>query len=134
MSRTGFLTAYSLEQFEVLHAGTHLDEVYVLEEGRCSVFMISVTMGEPVARQASEQVETLAAHPLEGVGGSAGLERTAAQQGSTGCLDALGAIGDLLSLSMLQGPAMTAKLPPPIFTPSTSMTLSSGWNLRLAFL
>ena len=43
-----------------------------------------------------EQVETLAAHPLEGVGGSAGLERTAAQQGSTGCLDALGAVGDLL--------------------------------------
>ena len=38
------------------------------------------------------------------------------------------------SLSTEQGPAMTAKLPPPTFTPLTSTTVSSGWNLRLAFL
>lgn len=38
------------------------------------------------------------------------------------------------SLSTEQGPAAMAKLPPPIFTPPTSMTVSAGWNLRLAFL
>ena len=49
-----FLAAHGLEQLKVLHiAGTHLDKVYILEQGRCSVFMISVTMGEPVARRAS---------------------------------------------------------------------------------
>ena len=37
-------------------------------------------------------------------------------------------------VSTEQGPAITWKLPPPIFTPLTSTTLSSGWNLRLAFL
>ena len=38
------------------------------------------------------------------------------------------------SLSTLQGPAITAKWPPPTLTPPTSTTVSSGWNLRLAFL
>ena len=33
-----------------------------------------------------------------------------------------------------QGPAMTEKLPPPIRALPTSTTVSSGWNLRLAFL
>jgi hypothetical protein len=36
--------------------------------------------------------------------------------------------------STLQGPAITAKYPPPILCPATSTTVSSGWNLRLAFL
>ena len=93
-----FLTAYSLEQFEVLHiAGAHLDEVYVLEERQ--MFGVHDLGDDGRAGGTAgqlEQVETLAAHPLKGVGGSAGLERTAAQQGSTGCLDALGAVGDLL--------------------------------------
>ena len=38
------------------------------------------------------------------------------------------------SLSTEQGPAMTAKFPPPIFTSPTRTTVSSGWNLRLARL
>ena len=42
-----------------------------------------------------EQVQTLAAHALKGVGGGAGLECAAAQQGSTGSLDPLGTVGDL---------------------------------------
>ena len=93
-----FLTAYSLEQFEVLHiAGAHLDKVYVLKEGQMfGVHDLGDDGGAGGTAGQLEQVETLAAHPLEGVGGSAGLERTAPQQGSAGCLDALGAIGDLL--------------------------------------
>ncbi len=43
-----------------------------------------------------EQVETLAPHSLEGVGGGAGLECTAPQQGSTCSLDPLCTVGDLL--------------------------------------
>ena len=43
-----------------------------------------------------EQVQTLAAHTLKRVGGGAGLERTAAQQGSACRLYPLGAVGDLL--------------------------------------
>ena len=39
------------------------------------------------------------------------------------------------SLSTEQGPAMTVKRPPPpMGTPDTSTTVSSGWNFRLAFL
>ena len=43
-----------------------------------------------------EQVQTLAAHSLEGVRRGAGLERAAAQQGSTGGFDPLCTVGDLL--------------------------------------
>ncbi len=45
------------------------------------------------------------------------------------------AMGSRPSPSTEQGPAMTWKLPPPILTPwPQSTTVSSGWNLRLAFL
>ena len=37
-------------------------------------------------------------------------------------------------VSTEQGPAITAKWPPPINTPPTLITESSGWNLRFAFL
>ena len=43
-----------------------------------------------------EQIQTLTAHTLKRVGGGAGLERTAAQQGSACRLYPLGAVGDLL--------------------------------------
>ena len=43
-----------------------------------------------------EQIQALAPHSLERVGRGAGLERAAPQQGSTGGLDPLGAVGDLL--------------------------------------
>ena len=33
-----------------------------------------------------------------------------------------------------QGPAIMAKFPPPTLTPDTSITLSRGWNFRLALL
>ena len=38
------------------------------------------------------------------------------------------------SLSTEQGPAMTEKFPPPILALPICTTVSSGWNLRLAFL
>ena len=38
------------------------------------------------------------------------------------------------SFSTEQGPAIMAKWPPPIFTPSHSTTMSSGWNFRLQHL
>ena len=38
------------------------------------------------------------------------------------------------SLSTEQGPAITEKFPPPILAFPTETTVSSGWNLRLAFL
>ena len=37
-------------------------------------------------------------------------------------------------LSTEQGPAITARRLPPTGTPATSTTVSSGWNMRLAFL
>ena len=47
-------------------------------------------------------------------------------------------LGDLeqerSSPSMAQGPAIIARWPPPILTPLTSKTESSGWNSRLASL
>ena len=39
-----------------------------------------------------------------------------------------------LGVSTEQGPAIIMKCPPPIFAPPTSTTVSSAWNLRLAFL
>ena len=92
------LAADGLEQLEVLHvAGTDLDEVHVLKQGQVlGVHDFGDDGGAGGAAGQLEQVEALAAHPLEGVGRGAGLERAAAQQGSTGGLHALGTVGDLL--------------------------------------
>ena len=91
------LTADGLEQLKVLHvAGTHLNEVYILEQGQVlGVHDLGHDGSTGGAACQLEQVEALAAHPLEGVGRGAGLERAAAQQGSTGGLHALGTVGDL---------------------------------------
>ncbi len=80
-----FLAADGLEQLKVLHiAGTHLDEVYVLEQGQVLGVHDLGDDGEAGGAAGQlEQVQTLAAHSLEGVGRGAGLERAAAQQGST---------------------------------------------------
>ena len=93
-----FLAAHGLEQLKVLHvAGTHLDEVHILEQGQVlGVHDLGDDGGTGGAAGQLEQVQALAAHALEGVGRSAGLERTAAQQGSTGRLHTLGAVGDLV--------------------------------------
>ena len=99
MSRTGFfLAAHGLEQLKVLHvASTDLNEVHVLEQGQMlGVHDLGDDGGTGGAAGQLEQVQTFAPHPLEGVRRGAGLERAAAQQGSTGVLHALGAVGDLL--------------------------------------
>ena len=69
-----FLTAHGLEQLKVLHiAGTHLDEVYILEQGQVlGVHDLGHDGSTGGAACQLEQVETLAAHPLEGVGGKCG--------------------------------------------------------------
>ena len=92
------LAAHGLEQLKVLHvAGTDLDEVHVLEQGQMlGVHDLGDDGGTGGTAGQFEQIQALAAHTLEGVGGGAGLEGTAAQQGSTGVLHALGAVGDLL--------------------------------------
>ena len=93
-----FLAAYGLEQLKVLHvAGTDLNEVHVLEQGQMlGVHDLGDDGGTGGAAGQLEQVQTFAPHSLEGVRRGAGLERAAAQQGSTGVLHALGAVGDLL--------------------------------------
>lgn len=91
------LTAHGLEQLEVLHiAGTDLNEVHILKEGQMlGVHDLGDDGGAGGTAGQLEQVEALAAHPLERIRGGAGLECAAAQQGGTGGLDALGAVGDL---------------------------------------
>ena len=93
-----FLAAHGLEQFKVLHvAGTDLNEVHVLKQGQMlGVHDLGDDGGTGGAAGQLEQVQTFAPHSLEGVRRGAGLERAAAQQGSTGFLHALGAVGDLL--------------------------------------
>ena len=93
-----FLAAHGLEQLKVLHiAGTHLDEVYILEQGQVlGVHDLGDDGGAGGAAGQLEQIQALAPHSLEGVGGGAGLERAAAQQGSACRLYPLGAVGDLL--------------------------------------
>ena len=92
------LTADGLEQLKVLHvAGTHLNEVYILEQGQVlGVHDLGHDGSTGGAACQLEQVEALAAHTLKGVRRGAGLECAAAQQGSTRSLHALCAVGDLL--------------------------------------
>ena len=106
------LAAHGLEQLKVLHvAGTHLDQVHVLEQGQVlGVHDLGDDGGTGGAAGQLEQVQTLAAHALEGVGGGAGLECTAAQQRSTGGLHALGAVGDLLFTFNAAGPGDDRKV------------------------
>ena len=88
-----------LEQLEVLHiACAHLDDVHILKQRQ-------VRRGHDLRhdRQAKvalglrEQVQSLRAQALEGVGGGAGLERAAAQHGRAGLFDALGDLRHLLA-------------------------------------
>ena len=92
-----FLAAHGLQQLKVLHiAGTHLDEVHVLEQGQVlGVHDLGHDGGAGGPAGQLQQVQPLAPHPLEGVGGGAGLERAAPQQGSPGGLHPLGTVGDL---------------------------------------
>ena len=93
-----FLAANSLEQLKVLHiAGTYLNQVYVFKQGQVlGVHDLGHDGRTGGAARQLEQVQTLAAHTLKGVGRGAGLECTAAQQGSACRLYPLGAVGDLL--------------------------------------
>ena len=59
-----------------------------------------------------EQVQPLAAHPLEGVGGGAGLERAAPQQAGPRGLDPLGAVGDLFLALDAARPGDHCEVPP----------------------
>ena len=79
-------STFTIGKGNVLREGT---DITLIANG------IMVAEALEAARQL-EQIQTLTAHTLKRVGGGAGLERTAAQQGSAGCLDALGAVGDLL--------------------------------------
>ena len=93
-----FLASDSLEQLKILHiAGTYLNQVYVFKQGQVlGVHDLGHDGRTGGAARQLEQVQTLAAHTLKGVGRGTGLERTAAQQGSACRLYPLGAVGDLL--------------------------------------
>ena len=93
-----FLASNGFEQLKVLHiAGTHLDQVHVFKQGQVlGVHDLGHNGRTGGAARQLEQVQTLAAHTLKRVGGGAGLEGTAAQQGSACRLYPLGAVGDLL--------------------------------------
>ena len=108
-----FLAADGFQKLKVLHiAGPDLDEVHVLEQGQ----VLGVhdlgddgAAGGPAGQL--EQVQPLAAHPLERVGGGARLERPAPQQAGPGGLHPLGAVGDLLLALDAAGPGDDGKVP-----------------------
>ena len=107
-----FLAANGLKQLKVLHiAGTYLNEVHVFKQGQVLGVHDLGHNGRTggTARQL-EQVQTLAAHTLKGVGRGAGLECTAAQQGSARRLYPLGAVGDLLLALDAAGPGDDCKV------------------------
>ncbi len=63
-----------------------------------------------------------------------GLNAPPRSREAPGGLDALGAVGDLLLALDAAGACDDGKVAAADLHASTSMTLSSGWNLRLAFL
>ena len=97
--------------------------------------MISVTMGEPVARRASlSRSRPSLRYPERSRERCGGLKGAAAQQGSARRLYPLGAVGDLLLALNAARPCDDCKVAAADLDASTLITLSSGWNLRLAFL
>ena len=109
-----FLAAGGFQQLKVLHvAGPDLDKVHIFKQGQ----VLGVhdlgddgAAGGPAGQL--EQVQPLAAHPLERVGGGARLERPAPQQAGPGGLHPLGAVGDLFLALDAAGAGDDGKVPP----------------------
>ena len=72
--------------------------------------------------------------PWKEYGEVRGLKAPPRRMVAPASLTALAVANTCSGVSTEQGPAMIAKWPPPIFTPLTSTMVSSGWNLRFAFL
>ena len=105
------------------------------KSGRSVMLIISVTIGSPVAFLAScKSSIPLPFRPWKSYGEVLGLKAPPLSIFAPASLTAFATATICSSLSTEQGPAIMQKCPPPIFTPLTSITVSSGWNLRLQHL
>ena len=105
------------------------------KSGRCSALMISVTTGRPVAFFASKRRSRPCSwRPWNAYGEVLGLKAPPRRKAAPERFTSSATSVICSFVSMEQGPAMTWKLPPPIFLPQTSMTVSSGCMERFAFL
>ena len=105
------------------------------KRGRSDTLMISVTMGRPVSLRAifnSSRPSPL--RPWKSYGEVRGLNAPPLSRLAPAAFTALATSTICSSDSTEQGPAIMAKLPPPIFTSPTFTTVSSGWNWRFTHL
>ncbi len=132
----------TLEQDGNPRAAALLQEVEVLHIASADLKNVGVTLdhfdlahvhdlgdhGHPEALAGGlEHFEPVATEPLEAIGAGPRLESPAAQDVGPGLALTWPAISRSRgSLSMAHGPAITAKLPPPIRTPLTSKVEPSG--------
>ena len=99
------------------------------------ILTISVTTLRPTS-SATERIifKPSTPSPWKSYGDVRGLKAPPRKNCAPHALTALAASNNCSRLSTEQGPAITAKWPPPIFTPSISITLSSFLNSRLTNL
>ena len=129
-------TAFSSSKFCMLRA-----PIWIIStprsknSGMCSLFISSVTTGWPVASRAlASRSSPSARSPWKLYGLVRGLNAPPRSSEAPAACTRRATSVICSSLSTLHGPAITAKYPPPILCPPTSTMVSSGWNLRLAFL
>ena len=102
---------------------------------RCSGVIISVTTGSPVAFLASSSsLRPLFCSPWKEYGEVLGLKAPPRSSPAPLFITSVATSVICSLVSIEHGPAMTWKLPPPIFLPATSITVSSGCIFLFAFL
>ncbi len=137
-SRIGLLSfprRFSSSKFCIFLAPTCMTSTSS-NRGRWSMLIISVTMGSPIFALAFDKSSSPSAFmPWNAYGEVRGLNAPPRRKAAPDFFTLSATPQICSSLSTEQGPAIRASAPPPIFCPpGRVITVSSGWNLRLAFL
>ncbi|SCI34666.1 Uncharacterised protein [uncultured Clostridium sp.] len=106
-----------------------------MNSSKYSASINSDTIGSPVASLAATRISNPADPiPWKAYGDVLGLNAPPLNRLAPAALAALAISITCSLLSTEHGPAITARCPPPILTPPTSITESSGWKALLANL
>ena len=131
-----FPTAFRREKFCIFLAPIWIRSTCSTNSSICSASISSLTIGSPVCLLASTiSLIPSVSSPWNAYGEVRGLYAPPLNISAPAAFTSF-AISQICSLlSTEHGPPMTTIFSwPPIFTPATSTTVSSGWNIRFAFL
>ena len=119
----------------MLRAPIWIRSTFSLNTSRYCGDMSSVTIGRPTSSFTAQRMSSPSSpSPWKEYGLVLGLKAPPRRRLAPDSLAAFATSSTCSKDSTEQGPAISPRCPPPIFTPDTSITESSGWNARLASL